>query len=156
MVCISKKRAAWRASHILFLNSCPASLQPTLKVRHAMVKRHGKLFSKVSSDWFNQNHTEHKPLSEERIRVEADISFHLTAFRVIQCEPEPAFARVLLLTSKQTQQLHLLEVQLRVTAREFDANREQRLFWVARDGSLLSRVDVTNDHRFQSLRFAGN
>lgn len=72
-----------------------------LQVRHALVKRDGKLFSEVSSDCFNQTHTEHKPVSEERIRVEAKISFHLTAFCVMRCESEPAYARVLHFTSKQ-------------------------------------------------------
>lgn len=99
-----------------------------LQVRHALVKRDGKLFSQVSSDCFNQTYTEHKPVSEERIRVAAKIRFHLAAFRVIRCESEPAYARVLCLTSEQIRGLHLLEVQLRVTPGEFNANREQRVF----------------------------
>lgn len=67
-------------------------------------------------------------MSEERNRAEAKISFHLAAFRVIQSESEPAFARVSHLTSKQTRRLHLLEVQLPVTPGEFDANGEQGVF----------------------------
>lgn len=148
------KRTTWKASQILFLNSCPASLWPTLQVRHALVKRNGKVFSEVSSDWFNQTHTEHKPVSEEWIRVEGKIGFYFTAFPGTHYESEPAFAKVLHLTSKRTHWFHLLKVRLHVTPGQPNANGEQRVFQLARDGLLLSRGFVTNHHHFQRLHFA--
>lgn len=62
---LHSKRTTWKTSQILFSHSCPASLWPTLQVRHTLVQWDGKLFSEVSSDWFNQT------ILYQRIRIEA-------------------------------------------------------------------------------------